>query len=232
MAKKVQGIGSTSKALVRELRALDQQTAPVLRALLRRWSRQLADASGRDIIRVALDLLELDDGAYRSIGCALIHQHQEARNELRPRTIERLGRGMDNWGDVDTFAVYISGPAWRRGNLTDGHIHRWARSKDRWWRRAALVSTVPLNRKSAGGTGDTPRTLEVCRMLVDDRDDMVVKAMSWALRDLIARDAKAVRRFLTTYRGRLAARVVREVDNKLTTGVKNPRRRKPPKASR
>ncbi len=69
-------------------------------------------------------------------------------------------------------------------------------------------------------------------MLVDDRDDMVVKAMSWALRDLIARDAKAVRRFLTTYRGRLAARVVREVDNKLTTGVKNPRRRKPPKASR
>ena len=90
------------------------------------------------------------------------------------------------------------------------------------WRRAALVSTVPLNLRAAGGTGDSRRTLNVCRLLVDDRDDMVVKALSWALRALVIWDADAVRSFLDDNGMRLAARVQREVTNKLETGLKNP----------
>ena len=83
---------------------------------------------------------------------------------------------------------------------------------------------MPLNRISAGGTGDTERTLGVCRLLVDDRDDMVVKALSWALRELVRHDVRSVRGFLSTHKKDLAARVVREVNNKITTGRKNPRR--------
>ena len=107
--------------------------------------------------------------------------------------------------------------------MPDELIHRWARSEDRWWRRAALVSTVALNVRSHGGTGDVPRTLAVCQRLVDDHDDMVVKAMSWALRELVVHDPGTVRRFLEQYGDRLAARVRREVRNKLTTGLKNPK---------
>jgi 3-methyladenine DNA glycosylase AlkD len=82
---------------------------------------------------------------------------------------------------------------------------------------------VPLNKKARGGSGDADRTLAVCRLLVEDRDDMVVKALSWALRDLAGPDPKAVGAFLKEYEGRLAGRVVREVGNKLKTGLKNPR---------
>jgi 3-methyladenine DNA glycosylase AlkD len=60
--------------------------------------------------------------------------------------------------------------------------------------------------------------------LVADRDDMVVKALSWALRELAKRDPKAVRGFVATHGEALAARVRREVSAKLTTGLKNPRR--------
>jgi len=87
------------------------------------------------------------------------------------------------------------------------------------------VSTEALNVRSRGGRGDVPRTLEVCRFLVDDHDDMVVKAMSWALRELIVHDPQAVREFLAEHDDALAARVKREVRNKLTTGRKNPRRK-------
>lgn len=130
--------------------------------------------------------------------------------------------------EIDMFGCYLAGPAWREHQLSERLIHSWARSKDRWWRRAALVSTVPLNNKARGGTGDTRRTLEVCDLLIDDRDDMVVKAVSWALRELAKSDPDAVREFLNRNRGHLAARVIREVDNKLSTGLKNPR---PAKAS-
>ena len=225
-------IASTSAAIARQIRAQKDHTAPALHALRHQLSKQLAEMDGRDVIQIALRLVELDGPAFRSMGSALVFCHRDALERLRPMTVERFGRGMNGWGDVDTFAGYISGPAWRARRLTDNHIHRWARSKDRWWRRAALVSTVPLNRKSFGGTGDTARTLRVCRLLAGDPDDMVVKALSWALRELVRHDAKSVRQFLSTHKHALAARVLREVNNKLSTGLKNPPRRKARQAGR
>jgi 3-methyladenine DNA glycosylase AlkD len=89
------------------------------------------------------------------------------------------------------------------------------------------VCTVPLNIQSRGGAGDTARTLRVCKALVADRDDMVVKALSWALRELSKRDRAAVTAFLDEHRLRLAPRAWREVTSKLTTGLKNSRQTSP-----
>ena len=83
---------------------------------------------------------------------------------------------------------------------------------------------MPLNNQARGGSGDTGRTIAVCRLLAADRDDMVVKGLSWALRELAKRDGAAVRGFLAEKDAVLAARVKREVMNKLETGLKNPRR--------
>jgi 3-methyladenine DNA glycosylase AlkD len=77
-----------------------------------------------------------------------------------------------------------------------------------------------MNSRARGGAGDTARTLRICTALIDDRDDMVVKALSWALRELGKRDAGAVRHFLSQNQDRVASRVRREVTNKLTTGKK------------
>ena len=77
--------------------------------------------------------------------------------------------------------------------------------------------------RSRGGYGDLPRTLAVCRLLVADHEDMVVKALSWALRELVAYDPEVVRAFLQEHEAVLAARVKYEVRNKLTTGLKNPK---------
>ncbi|HEY1305637.1 MAG TPA: DNA alkylation repair protein [Vicinamibacterales bacterium] len=131
-----------------------------------------------------------------------------------------MAAGLSDWGSVDLFGVTIAGPAWREGRISDRHVMRWARSKDRWRRRLSLVATVPLNSRARGGAGDPARTLAVCRLLADDRDDMVVKALSWALRELSKRDAGCVKEFLRTEDQRLAARVRREVRAKLETGRK------------
>ena len=54
--------------------------------------------------------------------------------------------------------------------------------------------------------------------------DLVVKALSWALRELVVHDPLAVRVFLDGNEAVLAGRVKREVCNKLRTGLKNPNR--------
>jgi 3-methyladenine DNA glycosylase AlkD len=59
--------------------------------------------------------------------------------------------------------------------------------------------------------------------VLDDKDDMVVKALSWALRELAKRDPQSVRAFILEHEPRLAPRILREVRNKLNTGLKNPK---------
>jgi len=90
-----------------------------------------------------------------------------------------------------------------------------------WMRRLALVATVPLNLSSRGGGGDTGRTLLICREAVTDHQDMVVKALSWALRSLIRWDKDAVGIFMENYESQLHKRVIREVNHKLNFGTKN-----------
>ncbi len=85
-----------------------------------------------------------------------------------------------------------------------------------------MVSTVVLNIRSHGGEGDTKKTLGICELLVKDHEDMVVKALSWALRELVVHDPKAVSEFILLHEDILATRVKREVSNKLKTGLKNP----------
>ncbi len=207
-----------------EIQALPERNTPSVRAVRRRYSRRLKQETPEFVLGLARELLKTY--GHRWVAYEVIQDHKAAFQRLGEAELEALGQGIDSWSSVDTFARTLSGPAWLRRQVPDEVIHRWARSDDRWWRRAALVSTVALNTRSRGGSGDTPRTLAVCRLLVDDHDDMVVKAMSWALRALAPHDPQAVRAFLGEYAGRLAARVTREVNNKLTTGLKSPRRRK------
>lgn len=204
-----------------EIRALPVRNAPSVRAVRRRYSRELKAVEPTFVLDLVRELVEVY--GYRGMAYELILYHRDAFQRLGEAEVEELGRGIHSWGAVDSFARLVSGPAWRDGQVSDELIHRWARSDDRWWRRAALVSTVALNVRSQGGMGDVPRTLEVCRLLVDDPDDMVVKALSWALRELVVHDPEAVRGFLEEHEDRLAARVKREVRNKLTTGLKNPK---------
>lgn len=208
--------------------ALPAPTVPAIRPIRRELSRRIADKDAAAVKVLALAIIErsLRDGEpdLRWVAYELAHYHRATLAGLSLADLERVGASLDSWDSVDVFSLYLSGPAWRNGQISDGDVHRWAGSADRWQRRIALVSTVALNLKARGGTGDVGRTLPVCRMLAADGDDMVVKALSWALRAVAQHDPAAVADFLAEYDHCLAARVKREVGTKLSTGRKNPRR--------
>jgi 3-methyladenine DNA glycosylase AlkD len=207
-----------------EIRALAVRNTPNVRRIRRRYSQLMKTAAPDFVLQVAR-ALRMRYG-YWSLAYELIANHQTAFASLGEENLEKWGQGINSWWSVDAFARTLAGPAWLGGRVSDVTIARWARSEDRWWRRAALVSTVALNVRSHGGKGDVKRTLAVCRLLVEDHDDMVVKALSWALRELVIHDAGVVEKFLKEYEDMLAARVKREVRNKLTSGLKNPRKKR------
>jgi len=207
------------------LRQLQGRKTNEIRMMRREFSKRLKTAPAREVMEIAEKLLESPKNHRRFVAYELIYHHRPALSLVTADSLEKLGRGISTWDHTDMFCIYLAGPAWNLRQVADGVIHKWACSNDRWWRRAALVATVPLNSKSWGGRGDDRRTLQVCRMLESDRDPMVVKALSWALRVLAKVEPRAVHRYVTERGPALAALVRREVWNKLTTGLKNPRRR-------
>ena len=199
-------------------------TVPMMRTVARRFTAELRASPPRVILEVALALVRGGTLEGRQVGYELLAKRPDARALLTSRLVERLGKGNDNWGSVDGFAMYLSGPAWREGRIRDADVLRWARSPDRWWRRTALASTVALNVAARGGEGDPKRTLLICTQFVGRTDPMLAKALSWALRSLVEHDRAGVRAFLRRHQDDLPALVRREVVTKLRTGLKQPRR--------
>jgi 3-methyladenine DNA glycosylase AlkD len=203
------------------VRSLPLRNTPSIRRVRMELTKKLRKENGRDVAAIGVALWKR---GLRWVGYEVINTHREALATLTLRDVEALGKGMGSWDAVDTFGCLLAGPALLCGRIAISDVAKWARSEDVWWRRAALVTTVPLNLKSSGG--DEKRTLRIASLLIDDREDMVVKAMSWALRALATRQPQAARRFVRERQHRLAARVVREVTNKLTHGLKSGKPRK------
>lgn len=197
-------------------------STPALRAIRKKISRKIISWDRQIIIEAALALIT-QNRIHRFIPYELVQNHPAAMERITWSEVEQLGEGMASWSEVDSFGCFVSGPAWATECISDARIKGWAKSADRWRRRAALVSTLALNGRPIA-RDSTRRTLEICRMLISDRDEMVVKAMSWALRRLGTVDPEAARSFVNQHKEQLASLIVREVSRKLDTGRKDGRR--------
>ncbi len=162
-----------------EHRALVVHKTDPERAICRKYASLVRQAPAEYVLAFGRELLFAYGHRWQAY--ELIGGHKAAYLSLGADELEQLGQGINSWWAADSFARTLSGPAWRDDLLDDELVVKWAGSPDFWWRRIALVSTVAFNVRSHGGKGDVPRTLSICRLLAADHEDMVVKALSWAL---------------------------------------------------
>lgn len=209
---------TSAASIAAEIARLPQRSTEPMRRV-RRAASQALRAAPASSVRALADALIFEHGL-RWIGYEIIAAHRGAFDALREPDLETMAEGLASWDAVDAYGMILAGPAWRAGRIGDGLVGRWAASPDRWMRRLSLVAAVAPAR-----AGESRRVLAICERHVGDRDDMVEKALSWALRELSKADRPAVEAFLARHEAGLGARVKREVRHKLATGLKSPRRR-------
>ncbi|MFH1263111.1 MAG: DNA alkylation repair protein [Pseudomonadota bacterium] len=111
-------------------------------------------------------------------------------------------RAINNWDLVDLTAPRIVGPIWLEGGRVP--IQRWVRSRNLWERRIAIVSTAYFI-----GQGRFSETLRISRTLLNDREDLIHKAVGWMLREVGKRNRPVLERFLDRHAHRMPRTMLR-----------------------
>ena len=98
---------------------------------------------------------------------------------------------VNNWDLVDLSAPNILGAHLVDRDDRRRPLYRLAGSENVWERRIAIVATLHFIRN-----GDFSDTLKIAEMLLQDRHDLIHKAVGWMLREVGKRDVAAEEAFL------------------------------------
>lgn len=118
---------------------------------------------------------------------------EEQRKALFDLYLRRSDR-INNWDLVDTASRDVIGEYILRHPEHTDVLRKLARSNDLWERRTAMVSTWALIRAKQL---DVP--YEIAEMLLDDKHDLMHKAVGWMLRSAGDKDQDRLRVFLTEH---------------------------------
>jgi 3-methyladenine DNA glycosylase AlkD len=106
-------------------------------------------------------------------------------------------KGVNNWDLVDTSAHYIVGTyllKYTNVKETQLVLKKLATSKNMWERRIAIVSTFAFIRE-----GILTHTFEIGKILLNDKEDLMHKALGWMLREAGKKDEAQLLQFLKKY---------------------------------
>lgn len=107
-------------------------------------------------------------------------------SELKPEHYNKLNDFLDlfnNWDEVDDYSINITQPLLNKyPTETLSLLTDWNQSENMWKRRASVVAFV----RKVGESGKyTSEVIKLCDNLIWDKEDLVQKAVGWALKDNI-----------------------------------------------
>jgi 3-methyladenine DNA glycosylase AlkD len=112
---------------------------------------------------------------------------------------------VTSWADHDALAHYLLAPMVVANPLRAERVFKWAKTKNRWRRRAACVALI----RGARQKKFFAEIVRLSAMLLRDEDDMVQKGLGWLLREAAKYDAATTVPYLMTIRGKAPRLVLR-----------------------
>ena len=142
------------------------------------------------------------------------------RKQFEPADFEIFERWVagyvDNWASCDTLCNHTIGDFVDRYPEFLDKLKMWARSENRWMRRAAAVTLIIPARK--GKFLDD--IFEIAEILLYDRDDMVQKGYGWMLKAASQAHQEQVFRFVLQHRADMPRTALRYAIEKMPAELK------------
>jgi 3-methyladenine DNA glycosylase AlkD len=186
-----------------EIKSHGWYTADLRRAAVR-FRQELRKERGLDFLVAVAD--QLFSGSVLEEKVAAVFLLEKLEGEFGDKEfklfeswLERIG----SWADHDGLVHCLIAPMVAAKPARAKAVFRWAKSPNRWRRRAACVALI----RGARAKMFFPQITKLSNFLLADQDDMVQKGLGWLLRETAKYDAKRTVPYLMKIRG-LAPRLV------------------------
>ena len=188
-----------------------------LRRAIRGCRREILRAHDFDFLVKVADRLFSGAVLEEKIAAVFLLEKLDARcGDREFRMFEEWLDRISSWADHDGLVHYLIAPMVAEDPSRMKAIFRWARSPDRWHRRAACVALIQGTRQRRF----LPQIKKLSDLLLSDEDDMVQKGLGWLLRETAKSDAKVTVPYLMKIRERAPRLVLRTACETLPEAVR------------
>jgi 3-methyladenine DNA glycosylase AlkD len=188
-----------------------------LRRAAVRFRRELKKDRGLDFLVEVAD--HLFSGTVLEEKVAAVFLLEKLDTEFGDREFDLFESWLDrisSWADHDGLVHYLIAPMVAAKPARAKTAFRWAKSPNRWQRRAACVALI----RGARAKMFFPAITKLSNALLTDDDDMVQKGLGWLLRETAKYNAKRTVPYLMKIRGRAPRLVLRTACETLPAGVR------------
>ena len=162
-------------------------------------------------LQVTQELMESRVLEEASVGIRILRR---MTRHLTPDHFDTVDPWMDlltNWANTDGLSAWIIADIVKKDPSLTYRLLEWTTSENRWRRRAAAVSLVPIARR-----GDMlDQVFQIANRLMTDGDDMVRKGVGWLLKEASKEHPQEIRDYLLKWREEASALVLRYASEKL-----------------
>ncbi|MCG6970139.1 MAG: DNA alkylation repair protein [Gammaproteobacteria bacterium] len=176
---------------------------------IRKMVKQCGALSRQEI----LELLQSQYHEERLLALLILVARFNQGDEKQQKSIYRLylkhKNSINNWDLVDLSAPNIVGTYLL--NHERGELYTLARSKRLWDRRIAILATLAFIKH-----GQFADTLNIAEILLQDKEDLIHKAVGWMLRETGKHNLDVEEAFLQTHYQRMPRTMLRYAIEKFT----------------
>jgi 3-methyladenine DNA glycosylase AlkD len=122
-----------------------------------------------------------------------------------------VSKYVDNWAKCDTLCNHTIGDLVEQYPELVGRLKVWAKSENRWVRRAAAVTLIVPAKRGLF----LSEVFEIADLLLMDGDDMVQKGYGWMLKEASRKHQKDVFQFVLDRRDRMPRTALRYAIEKM-----------------
>jgi 3-methyladenine DNA glycosylase AlkD len=199
-----------------EIRSRGWYTADLRKAAVR-FRRAIHKEKGLDfLIRVADKLFRGDVLEEKIVAVFLLEKLTGDLGDREFRLFESWLTRIASWADHDALVHCLIAPMIVAKPQRSKKVFLWAKSRDRWHRRAACVALIRGTRRRMF-FGEITR---LSNFLLSDHDDMVQKGLGWLLRETAKAHAKRTVPYLMSIRKRAPRLVLRTACETLPRSVR------------
>ena len=190
---------------------------PAVRALAKKLNKQLKDVPKAEVFRLCDSLWQSGYLEESFVACEWAYAQRKKFEPADFKVLEKwVSNYVSNWASCDTLCNHTVGDFLQLYPEFMPELKRWAKSKNRWMKRAAAVSLIVPARKGKF----LDEIFTIATILLKDEDDLVQKGYGWVLKAASESQLNEVFKFVMQHKNEMPRTALRYAIEKMPADKK------------